>query len=232
MVVQDKLLSTPTKPRLPGEVTSTTPSGSNTSNSASANAATYTTTNTAGTAASAGGSSSSSSATSGTSTSTSALTNTNNNPSLLLPPPFSSVTKTPRISPPKTPPPKHRNPQSLNSDRDGADLLMYLATSPSPAQRNNSNRFLGQYPSSSPFNYSQNNHPHTPQQGFELKDWLNIASPSPAQAQRTPDRPLLRSARQPLNFDHLPDAPSTAASAASRFSSHLSSSDDASRMVA
>lgn len=64
--------------------------------------------------------------------------------------------------PPKTPP---------RTDKDGANLLMYLATSPSPAQRTT---------------FGSNRLPRTPQQSFNFADYLNIVTPSPAAGHGSP----------------------------------------------
>lgn len=72
-------------------------------------------------------------------------------------------------SPPSTPPRR-------NEEQQGADLLMYLATSPSPAQKKKQN-LIPRTPTnmnSSPIIFQ------TPQQ-FNLNDYLNIPTPSPAQ---------------------------------------------------
>lgn len=97
-------------------------------------------------------------------------------------------------SPPRTPPPKYRD----ETNREGADLLMYLATSPSPAHKssfqpyNNNCRFQGSSPFNPPSSARSSNHgyefpssstratPHTPQQAFNFTDYLNIMTPSPA----------------------------------------------------
>lgn len=117
-------------------------------------------------------------------------------------------------SPPRTPPPRRRGDDSAEAsssqDRDGADLLMYLAASPSPAQKLHGNYAAQSQPNSSPFNPpSVQATPSTPHQGFNFNEYLNLLTPSPARGpngQGTPqvDRPLLRSARQRLNFDQLP----------------------------
>lgn len=114
-----------------------------------------------------------------------------------------------RSSPPRTPPTRSRallGRNNINNNitaasktpkasDDGADLLLYLATSPSPAQRPRNNRM--QPPStppqrnmalpssmmttpggSGPFGFS--NIPQTPQQDWQFSEFLNI-TPSPAQ---------------------------------------------------
>ncbi|KAL1991382.1 hypothetical protein VTN49DRAFT_5374 [Thermomyces lanuginosus] len=124
-------------------------------------------------------------------------------------------------SPPRTPPPKParlaRIDKDIDAENSGADLLLYLANSPTPARNNSKqtphppstppSRYAG--PSLTPtpggglFNFG------TPKEQFNLSDYVNV-TPSPAQRQlssRTPGNlsktPLLRSARKSLNFDNL-----------------------------
>ena len=122
-------------------------------------------------------------------------------------------------SPPRTPPPtSHRRSRSGGNGEEGADLLLYLATSPSPARTHvNGRRILA--PSTPP----SKEHSHfaaalhtpamlganTPGQQFNMADFVNI-TPSPAQGafgSRTPcitKTPLAaREARRHLNFDTL-----------------------------
>jgi hypothetical protein len=133
-------------------------------------------------------------------------------------------------SPPRTPPPT-RSSRSLRNRKtggeEGADLLLFLATSPSPAARNpvtttaNQPRLVPP-PSTPPSNHanlpsSMLNTPgggnlfgfSTPGQNFNFADFVNI-TPSPAQAafgSRTPGgarTPLAaREARRRINFDSL-----------------------------
>ncbi|KAI9822166.1 MAG: hypothetical protein M1832_003169 [Thelocarpon impressellum] len=140
-------------------------------------------------------------------------------------------------SPPRTPPPTRarsarlRRPETADdaeaaagTGEEGADLLLYLATSPSPANPAMKARI---FPPSTP--PSRNpalpssmmttpsggaflagyGGPNTPSQGFNFADFVNI-TPSPAQgawANRTPataKTPLAaREARRRLNFDAL-----------------------------
>ncbi|KAF4633349.1 hypothetical protein G7Y89_g4773 [Cudoniella acicularis] len=133
-----------------------------------------------------------------------------------------------RSSPPSTPPPV-RNRGSLGrrnkeragkSGEEGADLLLYLATSPSPA--NPSTRARMQPPSTPPKNpalpssmmttpgggsnlLSVFGGPNTPSQAFDFSDFVNI-TPSPAQkawpkTPRTLKTPLTV-ARRRLTFEN------------------------------
>lgn len=108
-----------------------------------------------------------------------------------------------RSSPPRTPPRRanlgrRSNGKNANgkSGEEGADLLLYLATSPSPA--NPKARSQMQPPSTPPQRHlalpssmmttpgggngllSGFGNPHTPNQGFDFADFVNI-TPSPAQ---------------------------------------------------
>lgn len=123
-------------------------------------------------------------------------------------------------SPPRTPPMQTRslagkqskdNMNAANggkSGEEGADLLLYLAASPSPAVKSNRGRM--ERPSTPPPKNGKldlpssmmttpgggNLFPHTPSQGFDFADFVNI-TPSPAQKPwRTPG-PI--SARTPLS---------------------------------
>lgn len=130
-------------------------------------------------------------------------------------------------SPPRTPPP-NRTLRNGTSKQAGADLLLYLANSPSrsPAASNARLRQVSQQPPSTP--PSQNTHLpssvmntpgvsislfngalSTPGQGFNFADFVNV-TPSPAQLPwggRTPGMPrtpaVARTARRGLNFDAL-----------------------------
>jgi len=123
-----------------------------------------------------------------------------------------------RTSPPRTPPPTRSRQRKSNVGEEGADLLLYLATSPSPANPGaKSSRIFA--PSTPPSN-NQNLPPsllntpgmagfNTPNQQFNFADFVNI-TPSPAQGafgNRTPGlakTPLAaREARRRLNFDGL-----------------------------
>lgn len=74
------------------------------------------------------------------------------------------------MSPPPSTPPR-------TEDQQGADLLMYLATSPSPAQKKPVPRTPTNL-NSSPLFF------HTPQQ-FNLNDYLHIHTPSPARKRQS-----------------------------------------------
>jgi hypothetical protein len=126
-------------------------------------------------------------------------------------------------TPPRTPPPtRSRVSRTQNNGEEGADLLLYLATSPSPARamKSTPRNFP---PSTPPQNHaalpsSMLNTPggshnlfttfSTPGQQFNFADFVNV-TPSPAQAafNRTPgpaSTPLAaREARRRLNFDQL-----------------------------
>ena len=128
-------------------------------------------------------------------------------------------------SPPRTPPPSRsritRNRISNAAGEEGADLLMYLATSPSPAHLGAKSRIHA--PSTPPSHTqalpsSMMSTPggggfmagfNTPGQNFNFADFVNV-TPSPAQGafgSRTPGptkTPLAaREARRRLNFESL-----------------------------
>ena len=128
-------------------------------------------------------------------------------------------------SPPRTPPPSRsratRNRNSNAAGEEGADLLMYLATSPSPAHPGAKPRIIA--PSTPPSHAqalpsSMMSTPggggfmagfSTPGQNFNFADFVNV-TPSPAQGafgSRTPGparTPLAaREARRRLNFESL-----------------------------
>ena len=128
-----------------------------------------------------------------------------------------------RSSPPRTPPPTRRRPtrqrKSNAGGEEGADLLLYLATSPSPANPGaKSSRVLA--PSTPPSNNqalpsSMMSTPgmggfNTPGQQFNFADFVNV-TPSPAQGafpgSRTPGLPKTPlaaiEARRRLNYDSL-----------------------------
>ncbi|KAL1964072.1 hypothetical protein VTN77DRAFT_7490 [Rasamsonia byssochlamydoides] len=127
-------------------------------------------------------------------------------------------------SPPRTPPLRparlQRNDKDLENE-DGADLLLYLANSPTPARVSNKAQNRDIPPSTPPSQYavlpSLTPTPGggvfanfgTPSQQFNFADFVNV-TPSPAQRPwggRTPGSlsktPLARSARRSLNFDNL-----------------------------
>lgn len=133
-----------------------------------------------------------------------------------------------RSSPPRTPSPirnrgslgRHNKEKNGKSGEEGADLLLYLATSPSPA---NPTRSRMQPPSTPPpknlalpssmmttpggggGGFLANFNPNTPSQNFDFADFVNI-TPSPAQGAwpktpRTIKTPLTV-ARRRLTFDN------------------------------
>ena len=133
-------------------------------------------------------------------------------------------------SPPQTPPPDRRMRKTNNvswsrtpkTGEEGADLLLYLATSPSPAN-GRAAKTIVQPPSTPPCKSTPlpSSHmtpgmggagflgfgPNTPGTNFNFGDFVNV-TPSPAQgpwrtpvAGRTPA--ATREARRKLNFDNL-----------------------------
>lgn len=134
-------------------------------------------------------------------------------------------------SPPQTPPPDRRMRKTHNvswsrtpkTGEEGADLLLYLATSPS-AENGRATKTLVQPPSTPPCKSTPlpSSHmtpgmngagflgfgPNTPGTNFNFTDFINV-TPSPAQgpwsrtpvAGRTPA--AAREARRKLNFDNL-----------------------------
>ncbi|KAJ9293065.1 hypothetical protein DTO271G3_8200 [Paecilomyces variotii] len=129
-------------------------------------------------------------------------------------------------SPPRTPPPNH--PRLTRTDKalqreDGADLLLYLANSPTPAAISNKTQNRDVLPSTPPSQHamlpSLTPTPGgglfanfgTPSQQFNFADFVNV-TPSPAQVPwggRTPGGPsrtplAAKDARKRLNFDNLP----------------------------
>jgi hypothetical protein len=105
---------------------------------------------------------------------------------------------------------------------EGADLLLYLATSPSPAKGGQIAKTVIQAPSTPPAKSTPlpSSHmtpgtsgagflgfgPNTPGTNFNFADFVNV-TPSPAQAPwRTPGAgrtPATKEARRKLNFDNL-----------------------------
>ena len=134
-------------------------------------------------------------------------------------------------SPPQTPPPDRRMRKAHNvswsrtpkTGEEGADLLLYLATSPS-ANKMQGAKATVQPPSTPPCKSTPlpSSHmtpglnganflgfgPNTPGTNFNFADFVNV-TPSPAQGQwsRTPvagrTPAAAREARRKLNFDHL-----------------------------
>ncbi|KAK9370622.1 hypothetical protein V1509DRAFT_261811 [Lipomyces kononenkoae] len=158
-------------------------------------------------------------------------------------------------SPPHTPPRRTLNgnsdPGFPRTGEEGADLLMFLATSPSPAQRSSfvgtplqhnqssvlsSSALLATPPSNQrnsggiPFgtpllNGSAPAAPQTPSQGFNFSDYVNnIFTPSPAQVPWHNRTPIITPARRRLNFDQLAAAENSPSNAASGTSSTNSAS--------
>lgn len=130
-----------------------------------------------------------------------------------------------RSSPPRTPPPKHarlpRTEKPLQNE-DGADLLLYLANSPTPARVTGRGQTSEFPPSTPPSQHAVlpsltptpggGVFPNfgTPSQPFNFADFVNV-TPSPAQPPwggRTPGGPsrtplAAKSTRKMLNFDNL-----------------------------
>lgn len=125
-------------------------------------------------------------------------------------------------SPPRTPPPTKRL-LNVNPKQAGADLLLYLANSPSRSPAINLHQPLVDPPSTPPSQHTHlpssvmttpgtslglfNGALQTPGQNFNLADFCNVTpSPGPAQwSGRTPNlaKTPSRFARRPLNFDTL-----------------------------
>ncbi|KAK9479863.1 hypothetical protein V1514DRAFT_238398 [Lipomyces japonicus] len=139
-----------------------------------------------------------------------------------------SISEVNHSSPPRTPP-RRIEPFSSGISKtgeEGADLLMFLATSPSPAQRSSFNSTpihhqtsISSYPPSSIIAQTPPMHertssnfsfgtpllaPQTPSQGFNFSDYVNIFTPSPAQGQWQNRTPIITPSRRRLNFDQLP----------------------------
>lgn len=118
-------------------------------------------------------------------------------------------------SPPRTPPPKHARlsrPDRPAEHEDGADLLLYLANSPTPARVASGSHTQLFPPSTPPSQHGGFSHMTpglgTPGQQFNFADFVNV-TPSPAQpvwGGRTPGNPgrtPLTATRKRLNFDNL-----------------------------
>lgn len=139
---------------------------------------------------------------------------------------FQNVSSMVGSSPPRTPPPRHarlsRNDRNWQAE-DGADLLLYLANSPTPANvagKAASREFPPSTPPSqhavlpsltpTPGNGGIFPSFSTPGQQFNFADFVNV-TPSPAQhpwGSRTPGGPArtpltTKDARKRLNFDNL-----------------------------
>ncbi|EFW20295.1 conserved hypothetical protein [Coccidioides posadasii str. Silveira] len=136
-------------------------------------------------------------------------------------------------SPPRTPSPRHnRLPINNRNNQDGADLLMYLANSPTPMNLGEKGRVPDFLPSTPPAQHTYlpsllstpgggfGANFSTPGQPFNFADFVNV-TPSPAQRRwgsRTPQvipktPTTTKEVRKRLNFDALP--PPTGASPAS-----------------
>ena len=109
-------------------------------------------------------------------------------------------------SPPSTPPSAFRRGPLSGTGEEGADLLLFLATSPSPAQPS-SRRFTANpaVPGTPPSMIRKNapNDPATPSQStFDVRDYINI-TPSPAPAVWTGGTPMAigTPARRRLTYD-------------------------------
>jgi len=120
-------------------------------------------------------------------------------------------------SPPHTPPPKHyrlSRTDRPSQHEDGADLLLYLANSPTPARVARGSHVQGFPPSTPPSQHAvlptMTPNLGTPGQNFNFADFVNV-TPSPAQPAwggRTPGNPsrtplATKDARKRLNFDAL-----------------------------
>ncbi|KAG2412216.1 hypothetical protein HFD88_009773 [Aspergillus terreus] len=137
---------------------------------------------------------------------------------------FQNVSSVVGSSPPRTPPPKHariaRNDRNLRHE-DGADLLLYLANSPTPASVANKAQARDFPPSTPPSQHAilpsltptpgGGVFPNfgTPTQQFNFADFVNV-TPSPAQPPwggRTPGNPartpLANKDRRRSNLDNL-----------------------------
>jgi hypothetical protein len=109
-------------------------------------------------------------------------------------------------SPPSTPPSAFRRRQISGTGEEGADLLLFLATSPSPAQPS-SRRFTSNVgpPGTPPsmLRKSTGVEPATPSQStFDVRDYINI-TPSPAPAVWNGGTPMMvgTPARRRLTYD-------------------------------
>lgn len=143
-----------------------------------------------------------------------AVTDEDNDPDLPLHS-FQVMSSMVGSSPPRTPPPKHA--RLSKSDRpaeheDGADLLLFLANSPTPARVASGSQTQLFPPSTPPSQHGGLSHMTpglgTPGQQFNFADFVNV-TPSPAQpawSGRTPGNPSrtpLTATRKRLNFDNL-----------------------------
>jgi hypothetical protein len=122
-------------------------------------------------------------------------------------PPNYNTSRPPKSSPPSTPPSAFRRRPISGTGEEGADLLLFLATSPSPAQPS-SRRFtsnVGGPPGTPPsmLRKSSATEPATPSQStFDVRDYINI-TPSPAPAVWNGGTPMMvgTPARRRLTYD-------------------------------
>lgn len=137
---------------------------------------------------------------------------------------FQNVSSVMNSSPPRTPPPTRQPASDRNwQNEDGADLLLYLANSPTPANVQGRAQARDFPPSTPPSQHAVlpsmtptpgggSSFPNfsTPGQQFNFSDFVNV-TPSPAQPPwggRTPGGPgrtplAARDARKKLSFDNL-----------------------------
>jgi hypothetical protein len=117
-------------------------------------------------------------------------------------PPY-NTTGPAHTSPPSTPPSAFRRRPISGSGEEGADLLLFLATSPSPAQPS-SRRFTSNPapPGTPPSMLRKTVEPATPSQSFDVRDYINI-TPSPAPAVWNGGTPMNAGtpARRRLTYD-------------------------------
>lgn len=147
-----------------------------------------------------------------------------NDPQLPVPRAHNASSSMVSSSPPRTPTLRSARlprPDKDMKNEDGADLLLFLANSPTPARVSSRTQIRDFPPSTPPSQYaalpSMTPTPGgglfgnlgTPSQQFNFADFVNV-TPSPAQRPwggRTPGSlsktPLLRTARKSLNFDNL-----------------------------
>lgn len=122
-------------------------------------------------------------------------------------PPNYNTSRPVNSSPPSTPPSAFRRRPISGTGEEGADLLLFLATSPSPAQPS-SRRFTsnaGGPPGTPPSMLRRTSaaEPATPSQStFDVRDYINI-TPSPAPAVWNGGTPMMvgTPARRRLTYD-------------------------------
>lgn len=112
---------------------------------------------------------------------------------------------------PRTPPPKRTRPSSHRNGEDGADLLLYLANSPTPANVGGKIHMPEFLPSTPPTQHAGlPSLISTPGQPFNFADFVNV-TPSPAHRPWNSRTPLAlpktprttREVGKRLNFDNL-----------------------------